>query len=731
MKKEQRKFLRSSDLAWLFEPVGESDRHPITLSRGMYFVWLLREDLRSMFDINAEDGLLMYFCWWVLAGQYEYRSIPFRVDSAQMQYLNGSEKLDKSDEHYPISRFMLAVWRLRSDLQERFHLSNVRSRRLFWSWFLCESGLATGLQDEDYREWLREPAGTVTQDLSVGVTRALFAVWLSREDLQAAFPLDERRGRLGLVEWWLSGGHNEHRILALDQRARELVTEPDPEVEQDVGIPIGRCLKFVWLVREDLQAAFPLDERRGRLGLVEWWLSSGHNEHGILSIDERARHSLLGTLHGSIALSSESEDRSLETHVYRQDVLARPTPRRSRKRREFSHEIEPKASAGSSPSHQKGHASRTASKRHSDEESYKTDRAKKTTLSYGNFHNNGVNIMGFVKGELGIGEDVRMMATAFSSAEVPFCLIDAPLGLNSRARDMRAVKHQLKEPAYDLSIYSLPTSEMIRIVLEDGPRLLLGRYNIGFWQWELPRFPAELADGFRLVHEVWAATSYTSQAFKEFAPVPVLHMPLGVHVERVPAGFARKNPVATLQAFKQAFSGSNRDVGLVIKCMNIKDGDPAWKKFTELASGDERIVIITEVFDRDQVIGLLNCCDVFISLHRAEGFGRCIAEAMLLGKPVIVTNYSGNTDFTHEDTAFLVDGRMVEVAPQEYRFSKGQHWCDPDVGQAAEHMRRCFEDRNSAARIAQAGKEFVLRNYNPAVVGSRYRKRLQELGLAG
>ena len=103
----------------------------------------------------------------------------------------------------------------------------------------------------------------------------------------------------------------------------------------------------------------------------------------------------------------------------------------------------------------------------------------------------------------------------------------------------------------------------------------------------------------------------------------------------------------------------------------------------------------------------------------------------MLGKPVIVTNYSGNTDFTREDTAFLVDGRIVEVGTHEYRFSKGQHWCDPDVGQAAEHMRRCFEDRKSAARIAQAGKEFVMRNHNPVVVGSRYRKRLQELGLAG
>ena len=129
------------------------------------------------------------------------------------------------------------------------------------------------------------------------------------------------------------------------------------------------------------------------------------------------------------------------------------------------------------------------------------------------------------------------------------------------------------------------------------------------------------------------------------------------------------------------------------------------------------------------MIGLLNVSDALISLHRSEGFGRTMAEAMLLEKPVIATNYAGNTDFTNSNTAFLVDGPIKELGPDDYMFGTGQHWCDPDIEQAAGHMRTCFEDRALASALAKAGRAFILEHHNPVTVGNAYRNRLEYLGI--
>ena len=124
---------------------------------------------------------------------------------------------------------------------------------------------------------------------------------------------------------------------------------------------------------------------------------------------------------------------------------------------------------------------------------------------------------------------------------------------------------------------------------------------------------------------------------------------------------------------------SYREVGLVIKCMNAPKDHAGWRSVMESCGNDPRIITINETFYRERILGLFNCCDAFVSLHRAEGFGRTIAEAMLLGKPVVVTNFSGNTDFTNLETAFLVRRPFIPVKKDDYHFGEGQYWCDPNV----------------------------------------------------
>jgi len=126
--------------------------------------------------------------------------------------------------------------------------------------------------------------------------------------------------------------------------------------------------------------------------------------------------------------------------------------------------------------------------------------------------------------------------------------------------------------------------------------------------------------------------------------------------------------------------------------------------------------------------GLIERCDCFVSLHRSEGFGRGIAEAMMLRKPVIVTGYSGNMDFTNSQNACIVDYRLVDVGPGEYPFPEGQRWADPDLEQAASYMRRLVGDPAWGAALAEKGRELVEAQHGVGAVGRRYRARLEELG---
>jgi glycosyltransferase involved in cell wall biosynthesis len=131
---------------------------------------------------------------------------------------------------------------------------------------------------------------------------------------------------------------------------------------------------------------------------------------------------------------------------------------------------------------------------------------------------------------------------------------------------------------------------------------------------------------------------------------------------------ARKNPMATVQAFKQAFKPSDSTVGLVLKTMNTKPNNPEWQAFLKECQTDKRIQLITETLDRPEVLGLINACDAYVSLHRAEGFGRTMAEAMLLIKPVIATNYSGNIDFSTNYLVSPIDYKLVKLKEFDYQW---------------------------------------------------------------
>ena len=124
---------------------------------------------------------------------------------------------------------------------------------------------------------------------------------------------------------------------------------------------------------------------------------------------------------------------------------------------------------------------------------------------------------------------------------------------------------------------------------------------------------------------------------------------------------------------------------------------------------------------------LMNCCDCYISLHRSEGFGFTPAEAMLLNKPVIATDYSGTKDFINQNTGFPVDYRLVPVQEHEYPFWENQFWAEPDLNHAAWLMKKMVENQTQTKEIAKRGRAKILGDYSPQAIGKKYKQRLTKL----
>jgi glycosyltransferase involved in cell wall biosynthesis len=294
--------------------------------------------------------------------------------------------------------------------------------------------------------------------------------------------------------------------------------------------------------------------------------------------------------------------------------------------------------------------------------------------------------------------------------------------------------------------------QMLHAYTKLGPDFFRERYNFGFWAWELAKCPPEWLPVIGMVDEVWAPSRFIQDAFAAVTEKPVTYMPLCVelpHFEKqarakfaLPDGSClflyafdfhsyidRKNPSAAIRAFKAAFPSAADNAGLVLKIMKGDPSSPKWEEMISLIDGDPRIHVINEVMTRSDMLALMESCDCFLSLHRSEGFGRGPAEAMYMGKPVIVTGYSGNMDFTRPEASLLVEYQLIPVLKGQYVFEEGQVWADVDIEHAAVQMRRVFEGEPEIRSIAKKGQSIMLSEFSYAQVGKNMNDRLQELKL--
>ena len=365
----------------------------------------------------------------------------------------------------------------------------------------------------------------------------------------------------------------------------------------------------------------------------------------------------------------------------------------------------------------------------------------------------GVACIGHPSAESGVGEAVRATARGFAAAGVPFTLVGLEGYTTARLDDDSMARHATAslDRRVNLLCDGLIGAEVAVNAL--GPRALAGRTNIFRPFWELAKVPDRFAVCLRHFQEIWAPSEFVRAAFAASVDIPVLRIPVPVEVTPVvsvtraklglpetatlflfafdPSSFfVRKNPLAVIEAFTLAFGGAQRaDVGLVIKTLHAGPHTSALKTLKAAIGGDPRIHLIERTVSRGEMNGLIALCDAYVSLHRAEGFGLGLAEAMALGKPVVGTAYSGSADFLSPDTGYPVPFELVPVKPGEYPEPQGQVWAEPDIGVAAKHMVAIVDQPEIAKRLAFAGQTFIKTHHSPAAVGRLMRDRLVALGL--
>jgi glycosyltransferase involved in cell wall biosynthesis len=361
-----------------------------------------------------------------------------------------------------------------------------------------------------------------------------------------------------------------------------------------------------------------------------------------------------------------------------------------------------------------------------------------------------VNLLGYARGEFGIAENVRSYARAIEQQGHPFLIFNFDVGTASRQRDNSMERHFSDTLRYAQNVFFINADQMqiARDVL--GRQAFAGHHNIGFWVWELENFPRDWRGAFDLVDEVWVPTEFVRKAIAVRTDKPVLRMPKAIEFE-APVGMdrahfglpgdefvflfsydfnsfaSRKNPEATIAAFRAAFADGTGGVRLLVKSTNGGRFPDKLAALQHSVVDDPRIEVRDGFLSREEMFGLQNTTDCYVSLHRSEGFGLGMAECMYLGKPVIATAYSGNLDFMDHDNSLLVDYKMVSLRNGDYPYWQGQQWADADVAHAARLMRQVFDDREFAQRIGAAAAASIRRTNSKIVCGAAVAKRLGEI----
>ncbi len=598
---------------------------------------------------------------------------------------------------------------------------------------------ATGGEDSFF-EWLRQPVDDAPSPPPL--CRLALILWDHRPDLQSAFPRPWQEDRHPFARWFAGSSDGPERIpreLTRAQASTPPPPPPAPAVEEEPAASLSSFLdsrlapdgrlspaEVAWLTsdagldparlprvprlaldmlrrRPDLLRAFPDPLGADRQAIALWFATSGRHEYRLPAAVVRP---------------------VLRTLPWRQRVWARLWwEKRQRRRRTESARAKATMPAMQAPA------------------------ARLRSGTGGE----GVSVVGWATAPTGVGEACRGTLAALGAAGIPWALWT----LDGRADGAPGAAEETGAQGlpYEPILFHV-NADMMECIQSRIPRSLLqGRHRIGYWFWELSHVPLCFSAAFRCVDELWAPSRFCLEAFRALSPVEVRWVPpcvvptaappadreaLGVRPDEFLFFFAfdalsvpeRKNPRGLLAAFARAARKGGRPVRLLIK-VNHAEADLNYVDQLRRQAAGLPVSLVTGTLPREAVDGLTAACDAYVSLHRSEGLGLPLIEAMYLGKPVIATGYGGVTDFLDDETGLVVRHRLIALESPQGPYPAGAVWAEPDVEHAAELMRALADAPDSAAPRLAAARRRVQELYSPEAAGARLAGELERIRRTG
>jgi glycosyltransferase involved in cell wall biosynthesis len=328
----------------------------------------------------------------------------------------------------------------------------------------------------------------------------------------------------------------------------------------------------------------------------------------------------------------------------------------------------------------------------------------------------------------GLGNSARLCADqlvargySVSSKDVaPFFGVGDDVGFASNAAN---------DSGASIAIYHLNPPKLLAGIMRAGLRQYYGTYNIGYWAWELETLPREWVNAIRFVDAIMVPSEFCRAAIARYTDKPVAVVPHPLQSVRLPpprtrdesqpftvlsmlnfgSSFLRKNPYAVLRAFTLAF-GADPNARLIFKTSGGHRFAGELAQLRANASGMTNVEIIDEIWSEERLNASYRKADAYLSLHRSEGYGLTIAEAMMMDCPVVVTGWSGNLDFCTEETAFLVRHSLTAFDDDDpsYEGVTGAQWAEPSVEDAARLLRLLRDEPALARRKAEAARRHLI-----------------------
>ena len=355
----------------------------------------------------------------------------------------------------------------------------------------------------------------------------------------------------------------------------------------------------------------------------------------------------------------------------------------------------------------------------------------------------GVNIAGYFGSVLGVGEAARQVAGALEA-----------VGTRVSMQNLVA-SHSLQDDALTVSdgdrgrfstnLICVNADALPAFADDAGPSFFAGRYSIGLWWWEVSSFPDRWLSSFGHVDEVWAGSRHVADALARVSPVPVIHIIQPVLIEdpppadraalELPEGFLflfsfdyesvfeRKNPIAVVEAFSRAFEPGS-GASLVIKSINHERDDAGHERLRAAAAQHADVHLMERYVSRVQRDQITAACDCYVSLHRSEGFGFTVAEAMALGRPVIATGYSGTLDFMTPENSYFVDYELVPIGEGADPYPPDGEWAQPSVEHASRLMRHVVDHPEEARARGERARADIRARHSLEVAGTVMTDRL-------